>query len=169
MQEHRLLSCMCWAETPVFYISACPWLKPFRTDKIAFKAKLALDQSFQGKFHTRLWYCTRVDMKPAILFLASLFTSATAYNGAMTYYETGKSITHPSIAPSHPSFTHTLTHSFSPRPRLLRLHLSRLRRHRRPLRPNDEQPRQPKRQPPLRHQDQHLQPSHLYHDAGYHC
>lgn len=128
-------------------------------------------------------------MKLAALCFVSALSTAIAYSGAMTYYETGKS-TDTSIpvlgydAPNyHPltqSLPHPLTHSPHPtlpnppthpllhptRPRLLRLHLLRLRRRRRPLRPDDEQPAQPKHQPPLRYHHLHLQSRHRWHHAG---
>lgn len=124
-------------------------------------------------------------MKLAALSFVSALSTVIAYSGTMTYYETGKCIDTviPVLgcdAPTYHSLTLSLTHSPHPilsnppthpplhptRPRLLRLHLLRLRRRRCPLRPDDEQPARPKLQPPLRHRHLHLQSRHRRHHAG---
>ena len=79
-------------------------------------------------------------MRLTVLFIVQSLSSAIAYSGDMTHYETGKPINHiypPLIHCEGPAATHS-----HPRSRLLRLHLPGLRRHRGPLRPDDEQSRQ---------------------------
>lgn len=87
-------------------------------------------------------------MKLAALSLVSFLGTALAYAGDMTYYETGKQGPDTSIRPFSMTTLHPPNHSClptepNPRSRLLRLHQLRQRLHRRSLRPDDEQPRQP--------------------------
>ncbi len=164
MQERRVTLVMCWIGATALYIKLSHSLSNLK-EREHPKPRALFNETLKQEVDRISLQSAKMKLA-ALASISCLLSLTTAYTGDMTHYDPGSPIQHP-----HPCLhLSTLTEHLSTklRSRLLRLHLPRLRRRRRPLHSDDEQPRQPQQQSCLRHPDQHLQSKHWQHDSGYH-